>query len=157
MASILRINEAVTLEFFERPGLKYTTDRLFKNMNACINQKISEIRNIDCIKESEFAEIISYEKIYLRFKYRFLKMLLDEAVEMSLTQKAKYDVLSNVISLLSKEKLYNAIDGEMIIYSVIDVIKTIETTNPMQSVALGSIIATLKQKFFVIKPPYSYD
>ena len=157
MASILRIDEAVTLEFFERPGLKYTTDQLFKNMNACINQKISEIRNMDCIRESEFAEVISYEKVYLRFKYRFLKMLLDEAVEMSLKEKGKYDVLSNVISLLSKEKLYNAIDGEMIIYSVIDVIKTIETTNPMQSVALGSIIATLKQKFFVIKPPYSYD
>lgn len=157
MASILRIDEAVTLEFFERPGLKYTTDQLFKNMNACINQKISEIRNMDYIKDSEFAEIISYEKIYLRFKYRFLKMLLDEAVEMSLTERNKHDVLGNVISLLSKDKIYNSIDGEMIIYAVIDVIKNIETTNPMQSVTLGGIIAALKQKFFVIKPPYSYD
>ena len=81
----------------------------------------------------------------------------DPYVEMSLKEKGKYDVLSNVISLLSKEKLYNCVEGEMIIYSVIDVIKNIETTNPMQSVTLGSIIATLKQKFFVIKPPYSYD
>lgn len=157
MPSILRIDEAVTLEFFERPGLKYTVDYLFKKMNGDIQNKISQIRSESYMKESEFSEFISYEKIFLRFKYRFFKALLDEAVDMSLRERGKYDVLSNVVSLISTERLQDAIEGKMIIDAVFDVITTIEITHSMQRVDLGRIIALLKKGYLGINHPYVYE
>ena len=43
------------------------------------------------------------------FKGHFFKLILNEAVEITFAGQGNYDILANILSLLSEEKLENAI------------------------------------------------
>ena len=77
-------------------------------------------------------------------------MILNEAVEMTFStfsKKGKYDMLSNILSLLTEENFETAIMGEPMIDAFSNAINSIPTTDALSKTLNGSKVLLLKKTF----------
>ena len=97
--------------------------------------------------ELDTTDKFSYENIAFLFKWYFFKLILNEAVEITFAGQGNYDILSNILSLLSEEKLETAIMGEPMIDAFSNAIRSIPTDSALSAFLLGSKILLLEKNF----------
>ena len=136
--------KVVPLTIFDEPCLQERTSQLFDTMEKQIQKRIHRILNFLSTKQNCNMNV-SYTDLFTSFKGHFYKYLLNQAVEISLTVPGKYNILDNILSLLSKENLQEAIMGEIMIKSFLMVInRNVDVAIP------DSIILELERKFLGI-------
>lgn len=140
----VRINKEVPLTIFDEPILQKKVNHLFNDSEEKLKSRINEI--IEFLK-SDSIEQFSYDNITFLFKGYFYKMILNESIETTFSQQGNYDVLSNILSLLSEEKLEAAIMGKPMIDAFSKAIRSIPTTSALSATLNGSKILLLEKEF----------
>lgn len=147
MEAKVKIEQVLPLTIFDEPCLKERVNQLFDSMEQETRQRVSEIikfLNLDSTDE------LSYDNIAFLFKIYFYKLILNEAVEMTFSGVGKYNVLTNILSLLSEEKLRNAIMGKPMIDAFSRAIRSIPTTDALEACLHGSKILLLEKQYLGI-------
>jgi len=144
MKTLVRIQKNVPLTIFDEPVLAEKVANLFNGAEEKIKARFNEII---IFLESDSTDELSYSNITFIFKVYFYKMILNEAVEMTFSKQGKYDILSNILSLLTEEKLETAIMGEPMIDAFSNAIRSITTTSVLSKALNGSKILLLEKTF----------
>ncbi len=141
----VKIEKAIPLTIFDEPVLQEQMDHLFNDAQEKLKARFNEILTF---LDSDFTcEELPYDKIIVLFKGYFCKLILNQAVEITFTNRGKYDVLSNILSLLSKEKMEAAIMGKPMISAFEVAIGQIPTNDAFSAALNGSKMLLLEQKF----------
>ncbi|MBR5227043.1 MAG: hypothetical protein IKV94_00160 [Clostridia bacterium] len=111
--NIIITEKEISYSFFDEDSLAEQIQKTFEALKSQIEDKIYYL--IRFIYDNSPYEIvyypISYEEVYSSFKKYFLSQVLNQAVIISLTEKGKYNVVSNALELITKENLQKEIDG----------------------------------------------
>ena len=140
----IRIQKDVTPIIFDEPTLAKQVCSLFNESEKKVKARVDEIAkflNLEAVSE------ISYEDIVFNFKVYFFKLILNEAVEIVFSGQEKYDILTIIYSLLSKEKLETAIMGKPMIDAFSRAIRSKAANNELTSCICGSRILLLEKEF----------
>lgn len=144
MKTLVRIQKDVPLTIFDEPSLAKRIDDLFNGAEEKMKARVDEIVKF---LESDATDEFSYENISFLFKGYFFKLILNEAVEITFAGQENYDILSNILSLLSKEKLETAIMGEPMIDAFSNAIRSIPIDSALSACLHGSKILLLEKEF----------
>ncbi len=144
MKTLVRIKKDIPLTIFDEPVLQDKVTRLFNGSEEKIKARFNEIVSF---LEVDSTDELSYDNIASLFKSYFYKYVLNEAVEITFSGQGNYDALSNILSLLSEEKLENAIMGEPMIYAFSKAIRSIPITSDLSACLHGSKILLLEKEF----------
>lgn len=145
----VRIERKVPIDIFELPQIKLRVDELFDELKDDIRVRFDEIKEF-CTKDKKKEErygMISYNEIELLFKIYFYKSIINEIVEITFTQSGKYNVVENILEVLSEQKLKDAIYGETMIDAFATAIRMIPTDSGLIAALHGSTIHLLEKKF----------
>ena len=142
MLTLVRIETEVPLIIFDEPTLKEKVDRLFDDSEEKIKARVEEI--VKFLKAESVNEL-SYGNIRVLFREYFFGFILNEAIKVSLTEKGKYDILSNIVSLLTVEKLEAEIMGKTMNNAFTRAIRSIPNTSAFESARHGSMIFQLSR------------
>ena len=112
MKIFARIKATVPLSIFDEPVLQKQITELFNGLEEKFKARFNEIITF---LEANSSDELSYENIMFLFKGYFYKWILNETIEMTFTESGKYDVLSNILSLLTEDNLETAIMGKPMI------------------------------------------
>ena len=140
----VRIQKDVPVNIFAEPTLAKQVDSLFNSTEEKMKERVNEIvkfLNMDDTKE------LSYENIAFLFKGYFFKLILNEAVEITFDGKENYDILSNILSLLSEEKMETAIMGKPMIDAFSKAIRSIPNDSGLRAALHGGKILLLEKEF----------
>lgn len=144
MKDLVRIQTNVSLAIFDEPSLAKQVDYLFDGSEEKLKERIDEIVKF---LESDTTDEFSYENIAYLFKGYFFKLILNEAVEMTFAYQGSYDILSNILSLLTKEKLETAIMGKPMIDAFSSAIRSMPTNGGLSAALHGGKILLLEKRF----------
>lgn len=147
--TLVRIKKDVPLTIFDEPSVSERVNQLFDGQQETIRQRVDEIL---AFLKVEPAEQLSHDNISFLFKAYFYKSIITDAVEMAFTEKGKYDVKDNIMSLLSETKLKDAIMGRPMIDAFKKAIQSIPPTSALSACLHGSKMFLLEQKFLNINP-----
>lgn len=147
MEAEVTINRSIPLTIFDEPYLKLQVNQLFDNMEQETRQRVSEIIKF---LDLDHSDELSYDNIAFHFKHYFYQLILNEAIEITFSKAGKYNVLTNILSLLSEEKLRNAIMGKPMIDAFSRAIRSIPTTDALEACLHGSKILSLKKEYLGI-------
>ena len=116
---LVRIEKEVPTTIFELPEIKLRVDTLFDNMKDDIKARFDEVKAFITKNEGDKRRYgkIAYDEITDLFKIYFYKSIINEAVELTFTENGKYDMVANILEILSDEKLKADILGEPMIYA----------------------------------------
>ena len=140
----VRIETNIPITIFEKPVLKVLVSNLFDSNEEKIKSRVNEILTFI---GSDYIEKLSSDEIVFFFKGYFYKLILNEAVKMTFSEEANFDALKNIKSLLTNEKLENAIMGEPMIEAFSKAIRNLPNDGFLTPVLHGSKIMLLKSKF----------
>lgn len=140
METLVRIQKNVPLTIFDEPTLAKQVNNLFNGAEEKMKARIDEIVKF---LESDTTDEFSYGNIVSLFKCYFFKLILNEAVEITFAGHENYDILANILSLLSKENLETAIMGE----PMIDAFSTAIRNIPIDS-AFSVYLHVLEKSIF---------
>ncbi len=144
MEAVVRIQKDVPLTIFDEPVLQEKVNQLFNGAEEKLKARVNEIVTF---LESESTDELSYENISFFFKGYFFKLVLNEAIDITFAEQGKYDIVANILSLLSEEKIENAIMGEPMIDAFSKAIRSIPTTSALSACLHGGKILLLRKKF----------
>lgn len=144
MKTLVRINKEIPVTIFNEPVLQKQVIELLNGLEEKIKARFNEIITF---LEADDTDELSYGNIAILFKGYFYKLILNEAVEITFSRYGKYDVLANILSLLTEEKLESAIMGEPMIDAFSNAIRSIPTTSGLSACLNGSKILLLKKEF----------
>lgn len=144
METLVRIKKEIPLTIFNEPVLQSQVTHLFNGAEEKIKARVNEIITF---LELDSTNELSYDNIAFLFKVYFYKLILNEAVELTFSGRGNYDALTNILSLLSEEKLENAIMGEPMIDAFSNAIRSIPNTSALSASLHGSKILSLKKEF----------
>lgn len=144
MKPLVRIRKDVPLTIFEEPILAKQINNLFYGAEEKIKARVDYIVKFF---ELESTNELSYDNISFFFKCYFFKLILNEAVEITFAGQGNYDILSNILSLLSEEKLETAIMGEPMFDAFSRAIRSIHTDSALSACLHGSKILSLEKEF----------
>lgn len=113
--------KVVPLTIFDEPCLQERISQLFDTMKKTIRKRIHRLLKFLSTKQN-LSINASYDDFFTSFQGHFYKYLLNQAIEISVTVPGKYNILDNILSLLSKENLEEAIMGDIMIKSFLMVI-----------------------------------
>lgn len=147
MKTLVRIEKDVPLTIFDELALAKQVDKLFNGSEEKMKERINEIIKFINSHDSEVADELSYENIALLFKGYFFELILNEAVEKTFSGHGNYDVLDNVLSLISKEKLETAIMGKQMIDAFSNAIRSVHLEGFFTIINKGSVILLLEKEF----------
>lgn len=88
---------------------------------------------------------IAYDEIADLFKIYFYKFIINEAVELTFTENGKYDMVANILEILSDEKLKADILGEPMIYAFEKAIRNLPCNGLTVSIHGGTILLLEKE------------
>ena len=145
--TLVRIEKEIPLTIFDEPVLQKQVIHLFNGAEKKIKARVNEIVTF---LESDSTDELSYDNIAFLFKGYFYKLILNEAVEMTFSGYGKYDVLSNILSLLTEEKLETAIMGKPMIDAFSNAIRSIPAQTALSKALNGSKILLLEKEFLGI-------
>lgn len=144
MKTLVRIQKDVPLTIFDEPTLAKQVNTLFNGAEEKMKTRIDEIVKF---LEPDTTDEFSYENITSLFKGYFFKLILNEAVEITFAGDGNYDILANILSLLSEENLENAIMGKPMIDAFVKAIRSIPTDSALSACLHGSKILLLEKEF----------
>lgn len=144
METLVRIKKEIPLTIFNEPVLQSQVTHLFNGAEEKIKARVNEIITF---LELDSTNELSYDNIAFLFKVYFYKLILNEAVELTFSGRGNYDALTNILSLLSEEKLENAIMGEPMVDAFSNAIRSIPNTSALSASLHGSKILSLKKEF----------
>ena len=146
---LVKIEKAVPTDIFELPQIKLRVEELFDDMKDDIRARFDEVKAF--ITKSERSKerygMISYDEIVAWFKIYFYKFILNEAVEITFTQSGKYDVVENILEVLTGQKLNEAIFGKQMIDAFGMVIRNMPSDSGLVKSLHGSTILLLEKEF----------
>lgn len=142
--ALVRIETDIPITIFEKPVLKQHVSKLFNNNEEKIKSRVNEILTFI---GSDYIEELSYEEIVFFFKGYFYKLILNETVKMTFSEEGNFDALGNIVSLLTNEKLENAIMGEPMIDAFSKAIRKLPTDNGLVACIHGGKIMLLEKEF----------
>jgi len=142
--TLVRIEKEIPLTIFDEPVLQKQVIYLFDGAEEKIKARVNEI--VTFLK-SDSTDELSYDNIAFLFKGYFFKLILNEAVDITFSGQGKYDVLSNILSLRTEEKLEIAIMGEPMIDAFSNAIRSIPTNSALSACLHGSKILLLEKEF----------
>lgn len=153
---LVSIKTEVPITIFELPQVKEKVKPLFKKMESEIKARFDEIKTfiLDRRNNKEKYEAISYDEVVKVFKIYFYKSILNAVVKITFSDKGKYDVVDNILSLLTEEKLKDAILGKPMIDSFKYVIRKLPHDDCLGTCLNGSTIILLEKEFLGRKIPY---
>ena len=145
----VRIEKAVPITIFELPEIKLRVDTLFDNMKDDIKARFDEVKAFITKDEGDKHRYgkIAYDEITDLFKIYFYKSILNEAVELTFTENGKYDMVANILEVLSDEKLKADILGEPMIYAFEKAIKNLPSNGDLTACLHGSTMLLLEKEF----------
>lgn len=147
--TLLKIKKEVPTTIFEVPKIKVRVDTLFDEMEDDIKSRFNEIKAFiteDNSKKQMYGNI-SYDEIVTFFKMYFYKSILNEVVEMTFTQDGKYNVVKNILEVLTEERLKDAIWGEPMVYAFEKFIRNQPADTGLTRSLHGSTIILLEMEF----------
>lgn len=140
----VRIQKDVPITIFDEPILAKQVDNLFNGAEKKMKARVKEIINF---LDMDSTDELSYDNIAFLFKVYFFKSILNEAIEITFESQENYDILSNILSLLSKEKMETAIMGKPMIDAFSKAIRSIPSNSGVRGAICGSKIQLLERKF----------
>ncbi len=144
MKTLVRIQKDVPLTIFDEPSLAKQVDNLFDDSEEKMKVRIDEI--VKFLKPFT-TDKFSYKNITSLFKRYFFTLILNEAVGITFSGQENYDILSNILSLLTEENLETAIMGEPMINAFSNAISSIPTDSGLSAALHGSKILLLQKEF----------
>lgn len=142
--ALVQVEINIPTTIFQKPVLKEHVSKLFDSNEEKIKTRINEILTF---LGSDYSEKLSSDEIEFFFKGYFYKVVLNEAVKMTFSEEANFDALGNIISLLTNEKLKNAIMGEPMIDAFSKAIRNLPTGNGLEACIHGGKIMLLEKEF----------
>ena len=141
------INETVPI--LQLPIVKNRLTDVFNSLEKEFKIQFNELLAIaETHPEKSISNQISYEDTIEFFKNYLLIEVLDKAVGTALTgSMEKYNVLDNILDILSEETLLDAIHGIPMINAISAVIKKIPCVEPFDKDVHDSIVSMLKKDF----------
>ena len=133
----VRIEKDVSVTIFDEPTLAKQVDNLFNGAEEKMKARVNEIVKF---LDMDSTDELSYDNIAFLFKGYFFKLILNEAVEITFAGQGNYDILSNILPLLSEEKLETAIMGEPMIDAFSKAISSIPNDSGLSAALHGSKI-----------------
>ena len=146
---LVKIEKGVSTDIFELPQIKLRVDELFEDMKDDIQARFNEVKAF--ITKTERNEkrygMISYNEIESLFEICFYRSIINEVVEITFTQSGKYNVVENILEVLSEQKLKDAIYGEPMIDAFGTAIRLIPSDSGLGCALHGSTILLLEKEF----------
>ena len=146
---LVKIEKEVPVTIFEHPKIKVRVDTLFEEMEGDIKARFDEVKAFligDRERDKKYSSI-SYEQITSLFKIYFYKVILNEAVQVTFSEDSEYDIISNILKLLSKEELKKAILGEPMIYAFESATNQFKEESALGMATRGSKKLLLEKEF----------
>ena len=114
---LVKIEKTVPITIFELPQIKLRVDNLFNEIEDDIKVRFDEVKAFITKSEADkrIYGKIEYDEIATLFKIFFYKSVLNDVVEMTFEENDKYDVVKNILEILSYDKLKKAVLGEPMI------------------------------------------
>lgn len=144
----VKIETKVPVTIFEDSKVKEKVDVYFKETEEKFKERYYEILKV---LNMQRQKELSLEYITCLFEVYFYKYILNDAVKEALTNSKKRDVLKNVISLITKERVEKDIMGKCMIDAFSDAIRSIQTDSAAVTILKGSKILLLEKKFLGIE------
>lgn len=146
---LVRIEKEVPTTIFELPEIKLRVDTLFDNMKDDIKARFDEVKAFITKNEGDKRRYgkIAYDEITDLFKIYFYKSIINEAVELTFTENGKYDMVANILEILSDEKLKADILGEPMIYAFEKAIRNLPRDGFTVASIHGGTILLLEKEF----------
>lgn len=156
MNVVVEIKKNVPLTIFDEPVLKDRVAEIFANSEEKIKSRVNEINTF--LDMGEVAEL-SYDNILFLFKNYFYKLILNEVIEIIFSNNKNYDLLLNILELLSEENLEGAIIGEPMIDAFSTAIRSIPVDSGLDACMHGSKIMLIRKEFLgkTIFPVYNMN
>ena len=146
---LVKIEKGVSTDIFELPQIKLRVDELFDEMKDDIRARFDEVKAF--ITNGERKEkrygMISYNEIISLFKICFYNSIINEVVEITFSQSGKYNVVENILEVLSEQKLKDAIYGKTMIDAFETAIRLLPTDSGLTAALHGSTIHLLEKEF----------
>lgn len=136
--------KTATLAIFEEPSVKAKSTELFKTYKDDIESKIKEI--LDFLEFTPSDENF-FENVTSLFKENFYRKILTTSVELACSNAKKYNLLENILSLLSVEMFEHAIRTEPMIKAIKTAISSIPYETVFEKINHGSLIYKLEKKY----------
>lgn len=140
----VRIKKDVPVTIFDEPTLAKQVANLFNGAEEKMKARVNEIVKF---LDMDSTDELSYDNIAVLFKGYFFKLILNEAVEITFSEQGNYDILSNILSLLSEEKMETAIMGEPMIDAFSKAIRSIPNDSGLSAALHGGKILLLEKEF----------
>lgn len=146
---LVKIEKAVPTDIFELPQIKLRVDELFDEMKGDIRARFDEVKAFitKTERDKERYGMISYDEIVDSFKIYFYKSILNEVVEITFTQSGKYNVMENILEVLSDQKLKDAVFGKQMIDAFGMAIRKIPSDSGLVKTLHGSTMLLLEKEF----------
>lgn len=121
--ALVKLRYDVPLKIFNVPIIRQKAKEVFEILGTqkAIKERATEMLAVMDLKPtSDF----SYENIVEKFKPYFYKEILQQALEMAITQSNRFNIVSNILTLLPSEyTMKKAINGNAFYGAMEDVIK----------------------------------
>lgn len=153
---LVRITTEVPITIFELPQVKEKVKPLFTKMENEIKARFDEIKTFitDGRNKRQKYEVISYDEVVKIFKIYFYKNILNDAVKITFSSNNKFDIVDNIIELLTEEKLKAAIFGEPMICTFKHLIAKLPNDDVFDAISDGGTMFALEKEFLGKKVPY---
>lgn len=141
----VRIQKDVPVTIFDEPTLAKQVDNLFNGTEEKMKARVNEIVKF---LDMDSSDELSYDNITFLFKEYFFELIMNEAVEITFSGQGNHDILYNILSLLSEEKMETAIMGEPMIYAFFKAIRSsISKDSKLRTTFYGDKILLLEKEF----------
>lgn len=131
---ILEEIKVSTFPILDSPKVQHRLNDLFVKVERTFQFRFDELSKIidEYAEEKLFSKKISYEDTMFFFKQYFLREVVNNAIKMALLESTeKYNILENILSLLSEEALTEAILGKTMINAFSKVICDLPCESPI--------------------------
>lgn len=153
---LVKIEKTVPITIFELPQIKLRVDNLFNEIEDDIKVRFDEVKAFITKGEADkrIYGKIEYDEIATLFKIFFYKSVLNDVVEMTFEENDKYDVVKNILEILSYDKLKKAVLGEPMINGFKMAITNLPSDGGLTACLHGGKIMLLEKEFLGINVPY---
>ena len=153
MKKVVRFKKKLDLNILDNQTFQKRVNSLF---DTTIEKKIFHRYNeILIFLQLESRKELLFDNIFELFKSYFFVSLIEEAIEISLTQKGKHDILKNIIDLLSVKKIENAIIGRPMIDAFSEALYQISRNTGLSTSIIDTTIESLVDKFIPKRIKYN--
>ena len=149
--TMARLKREVPFTIFEQLAIKRREEFLFENAKDIILSRYKElVKEINMTPATE----LSYDNIISMFKPYFYEEVLNDAIELMFTKQPPYNVIANVLEILTEKKLKDAVYGQPMISAFNDAIASIPTDNTFEFILNRGKILIPQVKFLGSKVPW---